>query len=126
MTITVTDVEEPPDRPAAPSVSSVDGNTTSLEVNWTAPSNTGPDIDDYDLRYREGTSGSWTNGPQNVSGTSATISGLTESTSYQVQVLARNAEGDSPWSLCPVRGRPARWGRQTCRTASTPRPATGR
>ena len=99
VTITVTDVEEPPDRPAAPSVSSVDGNTTSLEVNWTAPSNTGPDIDNYDLRYREGTSGSWTNGPQNESGTSATIPGLTESTSYQVQVLARNAEGDSPWSL---------------------------
>ena len=99
VTITVTDVEEPPDRPAAPSVSSVDGNTTSLEVNWTAPSNTGPDIDDYDLRYREGTSGSWTNGPQNETGTSTTISGLTESTSYQVQVLARNAEGDSPWSL---------------------------
>ena len=92
-------MEEPPDRPAAPSVSSVDGNTTSLEVNWTAPSNTGPDIDNYDLRYREGTTGSWTNGPQNVSGTSETIPGLTESTSYQVQVLARNAEGDSPWSL---------------------------
>ena len=98
VTITVTDVEEPPDRPAAPSVSSVDGNTTSLSVNWTAPSNTGPDIDDYDLQYREGTSGAWTNGPPNVSVTSATISGLTESTSYQVQVLARNAEGDSPWS----------------------------
>ena len=99
VTITVTDVEEPPGRPAAPSVSSVDGNTTSLEVNWTAPSNTGPAIDNYDLRYREGGSGSWTNGPPNVSGTSATISGLTESTSYQVQVLARNAEGNSPWSL---------------------------
>ena len=98
VTITITDVEEPPDRPAAPSVSSVAGNTTSLSVNWTAPSNTGPAIDNYDLRYREGTSGSWTNGPQNVSGASATISGLTESTSYQVQVLATNAEGDSPWS----------------------------
>ena len=99
VTITITDVEEPPGRPAAPSVSSVDGNTTSLEVNWTAPSNTGPAIDDYDLRYREGTSGAWTNGRQNVSGTSATIGSLTESTSYQVQVLARNAEGESPWSL---------------------------
>ncbi len=99
VTITITDVNEPPGRPAAPSVSSIAGNTTSLSVNWTAPSNTGPVIDNYDLRYREGTSGSWTNGPQNVSGTSATISGLTESTSYQVQVLARNAEDDSPWSL---------------------------
>ena len=99
VTIDLTDVEEPPDRPAAPSVTATAGTTDSLEVNWTAPTNTGPAIDNYDLRYREGTGGSWTNGPQNVSGTSATIGSLTESTSYQVQVLARNAEGDSPWSL---------------------------
>ena len=99
VTITITDVEEPPGRPAAPSVTAVDGSPTSLLVNWTAPSNTGPLIDNYDLRYREGTTGSWTNGPQNQPGTSATIPGLTESTSYQVQVLARNAEDDSPWSL---------------------------
>ena len=98
VTITITDVEEPPGRPAAPSVTAVDGSPTSLSVNWTAPTNTGPAIDNYDLRYREGTSGSWTNGPQNQPGTSATIPGLTESTSYQVQVLARNAEDDSPWS----------------------------
>ena len=98
VTITITDVEEPPGRPAAPSVTAVDGSTTSLSVNWTAPSNTGPDIDNYDLRYREGTTGSWTDGPQNQTVTNATIPGLTESTSYQVQVLARNAEGDSPWS----------------------------
>ena len=31
--------------------------------------NTGPDIDNYDLQYRQGTSGSFTNGPQNVNGT---------------------------------------------------------
>ena len=99
VTIDLTDVEEPPDRPAAPSVTAAAGTTDSLEVNWTAPSNTGPAIDNYDLRYREGTGGSWINGPQNVSGTSATIGSLTEGTSYQVQVLARNAEGDSPWSL---------------------------
>ena len=99
VTITITDVEEPPGRPAAPSVTATAGTTDSLSVNWTAPSNTGPAIDNYDLRYREGTSGSWINGPQNVSATSATIGSLTEGTSYQVQVLARNAEGDSPWSL---------------------------
>ena len=97
VTITVTDVNEPPARPAAPSVSSVAGSTTSLSVMWTAPANTGPAIDTYDLRYRQGTSGSWTNGPQNVSGLSATITGLGAG-SYQVQVLATNADGDSPWS----------------------------
>ena len=99
VTITLTNVSEPPGRPAAPSVTATAGTTDSLDVNWTAPSNTGPAIDNYDLQYRQGTGGSWTNGPQNVSGTSATIGSLTESTSYQVQVLARNAEGDSPWSL---------------------------
>ena len=98
VTITLTNVIEPPGRPAAPSVSSVAGSTTSLSVMWTAPSNTGPAIDNYDLRYREGTGGSWINGPQNVSGTNATISGLTANTLYQVQVQATSGEGDSPWS----------------------------
>ena len=125
VTITITDVEEPPGRPAAPSVTAVDGTPTSLSVNWTVPSNTGPAIDNYDLRYREGTTGSWTDGPKNQPGTSATIPGLTESTSYQVQVLARNAEGDSPWSL-PGSGQTGALGRPTCRTASAPRAATKR
>ena len=98
VTITLTNVIEPPGRPAAPSVSSVADSTTSLSVMWTAPENTGPAIDTYDLRYRQGTSGSWINGPQNVSGTSATISGLTANTLYQVQVLATSGEGGSPWS----------------------------
>ena len=98
VTITVTNVIEPPGRPAAPSVSSVADSTTSLSVLWTAPENTGPAIDTYDLRYRQGTSGSWINSPQNVSGTSATISGLTANTLYQVQVLATNSDGGSPWS----------------------------
>ena len=88
----------PPGRPAAPSVSSVANSTTSLLVTWTAPANTGPAIDTYDLQYRQGTGGAWTNGPQDVSSTSATITGLTANTLYQVQVLATNADGNSPWS----------------------------
>ena len=99
VTIDLTDVAEPPARPAAPSVSSVADSTTSLLVTWTAPLNTGrPAIDHYDLRYREGTSGGWTDGPQDVPGPSATIMSLTANTRYQVQVLATNDEGDSLWS----------------------------
>ena len=98
VTITVTDVNEAPARPAFPSVASVANSTTSLAVTWTAPSNTGPPISNYDLRYRQGTSGGWTNGPQNVTGTSATISSLSANTLYQVQVRATNNEGDSLWS----------------------------
>ena len=90
----------PPGQPAAPSVSSVANSTTSLSVTWTAPTNTGPAIDDYNLRYREGTSGPWIPSPQgmSVSGTSATITGLTASTLYQVQVQATNSDGNGPWS----------------------------
>ena len=91
-------VPTPPGRPAAPSVSSGAGSTTSLLVTWTTPANTGPAIDNYDLQYRQGTSGNFTPGPQNVSGTSETITGLTPNTSYQVQVRATNSDGNSPWS----------------------------
>ncbi len=98
VTITVTDVDEPPSAPAAPSVSATSGSTTRLDVTWSAPANTGPAITDYDLQYRAGASGAFTDGPQNVAGTSATIPDLAAGTSYQVQVRATNAEGDSDWS----------------------------
>ena len=99
VTITVTDVDEPPGQPAAPSVSATAGSTTSLDVTWTAPTNTGPAIASYDLQYRAGTSGNFTNGPQNVTGTSAAIGSLAADTSYEVQVRATNAEGDGDWSV---------------------------
>ena len=99
VTIDVTDVDEPPRAPTLSRVTKTDGGTSVL-VEWTAPPNTGrPDITGYDLRYRkQGSSGSWTNGPQNVSGTSTTIRNLNVDTEYEVQVRARNAEGDGPWS----------------------------
>ena len=89
----------PPGRPAAPSVSATAGSGTSLDVTWAAPSNTGPAITSYDLQYRQGTSGNFTTGPQNVTVTSAAIGGLTPNTSYQVQVRATNADGDGDWSF---------------------------
>ena len=98
VTITITDVNEKPERPAAPTVTATAGSTTSLSVSWTEPATTGPDIDDYDLRYREGTSGGWSNGPQNVTATLASIGSLDAGTSYQVQVRATNDEGNSNWS----------------------------
>ena len=99
VTIEITNVEERPLAPAAPSVSSA--STTSLSVIWTAPDNTGrPSITGYDLQYRPGTSGTWMDGPQGLSGTSrsAIISGLNEDTPYQVQVRATNVDGDGLWS----------------------------
>ena len=99
VTINVTDLREPPLKPARPSVSPVADNATSLSVTWTAPSNAGrPPITSYDLQYRETPGGSWRNGPQNVSDTEATIAGLRGNRDYEVHVRATNAEGDSEWS----------------------------
>ena len=99
VTINVLDVNEPPSAPATPTVSAVSGTTDSLSVGWTAPDNSGkPDIESYDLRYRKGTSGSWTDGPQDETGISATLTGLDVGSEYQVQVSATNDEGDSTWS----------------------------
>ncbi len=97
VTISVTDVDEPPAVPAVPTVTRT-GSPTSLDVSWAAPANTGPPITSYDLQYREGTSGDWLDGPQDVSGTSTTIGSLTSATMYQVQVRASNLEGDGGWS----------------------------
>ena len=99
VTINLTDVNEPPSAPAAPTVAATSGSTTSLDVSWTAPANSGkPAITSYDLQYRAGSSGSFTDGPQDVTGTSTAIASLNAGTSYQVQVRATNDEGDSGWS----------------------------
>ena len=99
VTISVTDVDEPPGTPDAPTVTAKSGATDSLDVRWNAPANTGrPAIDDYNLQYRIGTTGPFTSHSFSGTGTSSTITGLTAGTSYQVQVQAHNGEGDSPWS----------------------------
>ena len=99
VTLNVTDQNEAPLAPTITDVSATSGSTTSLDVRWTAPTNTGrPVIISYDLQYREGTSGNFTNGPQDVSTTSAPIGSLMSGTMYQVQVRATNAEGDGDWS----------------------------
>ena len=97
--IDIIDVEERPLAPAAPTVSAVDGTTDSLSVSWTAPDNSGkPDIESYDLQYRKGSAGIFTDGPQDVTVTTATIGGLDAGSEYQVQVRATNDEGDGAWS----------------------------
>ena len=101
VTINVGDVDEPPLAPDAPTVTATSGSSTSLDVSWPTPANTGkPPITSYDLQYRqEGTTGNFQNGPQNVSDTSMAIPNLQPGILYQVRVRATNAEGDGPYSL---------------------------
>ena len=94
VTITLTDANEPPGRPAAPTVTASSNN---LSLRWTAPENTGPAISDYDIQYRA-TGGSFTDWPHTGTSTTATITGLMSETTYEVQVRATNDEGTSGWS----------------------------
>ena len=99
VTLNVMDQDEAPLAPDTPSVSATTGSTTSLDVSWTAPTNTGrPAITNYDLRYRVKGASSWTNGPRNVTNTSTSIPDLDSGTSYEVQVRAVNGEGEGGWS----------------------------
>ena len=98
LTITVTDVNEPPAKPDAPTVTTPTAIPTNLNVTWTAPTNTGPAITAYNLQYRKNGETSWTQAAYTGTDTRTTLTGLTVGTTYQVQVRAKNAEGDSPWS----------------------------
>jgi hypothetical protein len=97
--ITLTDVAERPETPAAPSVAATANTTDSLDVSWTAPGrNGGPALTGYDLQYRKGASGSWSSWTHSGTGTSATIAPLDANSSYDVRVRALNGETPSAWS----------------------------
>ena len=95
VSVVVTDVDEPPGAPGTPEAASA--ASTSLAVRWTAPVNTGPPIQDYDLEYRE-FGGDFVDAVYDGAATSFRITGLTRATTYQVRVRATNPEGTGPWS----------------------------
>ena len=95
-TVRVTDEREPPSIPDTPTFS---GETAeSMTVNWSEPENTGPPITDYDVQYREGGSGGFTDAQHEGPGFALTLSDLKAGTVYQVQVQATNEEGTGDWS----------------------------
>ena len=72
-------------------------------MSWKEPDNTGPAITGYNIRYREGNSGSFILIPPAGTGTTATIAPtgdeqLTPGSSYEVYVRAQNGESPSEWS----------------------------
>ena len=98
LTITVTNVPELPGKPGTPTVTAAPTTPTSLSVSWTASTNTGPAITAYNLQYRKNNEVDWTAATYAGTATNTTLTGLTSGTTYDVQVMAKNSEGDSPWS----------------------------
>ncbi len=98
VTISLTDANEPPAAPTAPTVVATSGSHSSLDVSWMAPTNTGPAITDYDVQYQASSETTWTSHSFTGAGTSTMISSLTANTTYNVRVKATKAEGSSGWS----------------------------
>lgn len=84
--------------PGVPRNLVVTGAASSLQVAWDAPtSDGGGTIADYILQVREVGAGSWSTVLDGVSAArSATISGLTVGTPYEVRVAAWNTAGAGP------------------------------
>ena len=89
-----------PSEPAPPTGVDIttEGNG-ELTVGWTAPTDDGGSaITGYTVQYRKSSDTAWTAHAHAGTATTTTITGLEASTSYQVHVLAKNAEGTSDWS----------------------------
>ncbi len=104
------------DPPAAPTSVTVTSRNTGLAVSWTAPTRTSdvssdddPEVTGYAIQYRACTAadktctasptwGTWRSYSHSGTRTTATISELTNGTTYQVQVRARNSAGLGAWS----------------------------
>ena len=94
--VRVSDEEEPPGAPGAPVVTAE--GSDSLKVSWSEPENRGPEIVDYEVRYREAGEEGYSDGGHEGTGLEVRLSGLKEGTVYEVQVRAVNQEGMSEWS----------------------------
>jgi len=87
----------PRTKPGAPtSLSGTKGNA-QVALSWTAPSsNGGAVIDDYEIDYSSDNGTTWNTFADGTSdSTTATVTGLTNGTSYKFRVRAHNSEGAS-------------------------------
>lgn len=85
--------------PSVPtSVTVVSGNSQAL-VTWTAPTIVVPPVTDYVVQYSSNSGSTWTTfGDGTSTATSATVTGLTNGTSYVFRVACVNAVGTSAYS----------------------------
>ncbi len=82
-----------PTAPAAPGAPTVTAGVKSLSVSWSAPASTGGSpITGYLVECKTSAATTWTS-YGTVAGTSTTVTGLADGTSYTCRVTAQNAVG---------------------------------
>lgn len=85
--------------PSAPRSLRVSGRDATIVATWAAPASAGGSaVTSYDVSLDAGATKV---GPQTVTGTSATFTGLVNDTGYTVTVKAHNAQGFSPPAWAP-------------------------
>ena len=83
----------------APQLSVQETSATSLAIAWTTPGATLPQLTGYEIEYRVDGTGMWTSWQHASVVSSASLTGLTKNTKYNIRVRAVNANGESSWSL---------------------------
>ena len=85
--------------PGAPTGLAATAGDTQVALAWTAPADDGGSmLTGYDVQYRTSPAGTWMDATHTGTDPSATVSGLTNGTTYDFQVRAVNAIGNSAWS----------------------------
>lgn len=80
--------------PDAPTSLSISATTTTFSLSWSAPSNGGSAITDYEIEYSSTSGSTWDSYADGTSTlASATVSGLLSNTNYIFRVAARNIVG---------------------------------
>ena len=87
----------PPFQPTTVTATAGDG---SLTVSWTAVS----DATSYNVNVSDNHKSTWSRAKSGATGTSATVTGLTNSATYYAAVQAVNSAGVSAWSVSPAAG----------------------
>ncbi len=102
ISVVVDDVDEPPGQPLAPILAVLSNDVLKpIEVrpNRTSPTNTGPDITAWEIQHRVKNSGDFISDPVNqASDWVFELKGFYRNTTFEVQVRAKNDEGESEWS----------------------------
>lgn len=87
--------------PGTPANLTLTPHHTALELSWTAPGSGGSPITGYRVRYSSDAGQSWVTQDYDTA-TTQRLTGLTDRTSYEVQVAAINAEGAGAFSVSAV------------------------